>query len=177
MNLLWRWFPASSPSHEALQQPSETLRRPDLRRRNRDCHQIPHAHQVVGGASQAKDPVDVQGPAMTYFAQQGNGLQPAKALFDAFTFLLTDSIAGVPRGSTIDGAPSRPGFVLGNMRRHPKTSAFTDKVAGIKGFVAAHRHPPLSAKVTQHLQCSIALRPSTGFPHPTVHDQAVAILH
>src|SRR5215469_7667911 len=71
---------------------------PDLRLRNRDRHQISHADQVIGGTGQAEDPIDLQGSAMSYLAQQSDRLQPAKAFFDSFAFLLADCVSHVPRG-------------------------------------------------------------------------------
>jgi len=58
---------------------------PNLLRRNCAGHQVSHAHQVVGGAGEGKDPIYLQGSAMKHFAQQRDGLQlqPAKTFFDA----------------------------------------------------------------------------------------------
>src|SRR5579863_9663711 len=69
---------------------------PNLQLRNWFCQQIPHADQVVGSAGQAEDPIDLQGSAMSYLAQQSDCLQPAKALFDPLAFLLADRVARVP---------------------------------------------------------------------------------
>src|SRR5262245_25063095 len=48
---------------------------------------------------------------MPHFAQQRNGLQPTKALFDALPFLLAEAVARLPAGAPIDGAAVlRPRF-------------------------------------------------------------------
>src|SRR5215469_10757413 len=66
---------------------------PDLLRLNCRSYQVAHAHQVVGCAREGKDPIYLQGSAMTHFAQQRDGLQPAKTFFDALPFLLADGVA------------------------------------------------------------------------------------
>src|ERR1700723_658409 len=77
---------------------------PDLLRWNYAAHQVPHAYQVVGRAGEREDPIDFQRSAMPNFAQQRNGLQPAKTFFDALPLLLTEGIALVQRGAIINGA-------------------------------------------------------------------------
>ena len=81
-------------------------------RRNYAVHQVPHAHQIVSRARKRKDPIDLQRPAMPYFAQQRNRLQPAKTFFDALPLLLTDRVARVPRRATVDGAATSSPKVL-----------------------------------------------------------------
>src|SRR5882724_12512217 len=77
---------------------------PDSLPRNYAAHQVPHAHQVVGRAGKREDPIDFQRSAMPHLAQQRNGLQPAKAFFDALPLLLTAGIALAQRGAAINGA-------------------------------------------------------------------------
>src|SRR5437016_6918340 len=89
-----------------------------LLRRNCRSHQVSHAHQVVGCAREGKDPIYLQGSAMTHFTQQRDGLQPAKTFFDALPFLLADGVARVSRGSTINGAAASASQVLRHVRRH-----------------------------------------------------------
>jgi hypothetical protein len=115
---------------------------PDLLRRNCRSHQVSHAHQVVGCAREGKDPIYLQGSAMTHFAQQRDGLQPAKTFFDALPFLLTEGVASMSRGSTIDRAAASPSQVLRHVRRHPQVRAFAHKIRGVETFVTAHRHAP-----------------------------------
>src|SRR5437764_4662919 len=43
-----------------------------------DCREVSHAHQVVGCAGEAEDPVHFAHSAMPHFAQQGDRLQPAE---------------------------------------------------------------------------------------------------
>src|ERR1700690_1672045 len=100
-------FRVVAPLVEGLRRRFSTTERnypPGLLCRNRPGHQVSHAPQVVGRASEGKQPVHHQGSAMTYLAQQGNRLQPAKTFFDALPFLLTDGVARVSGGSRIDGA-------------------------------------------------------------------------
>src|SRR5260370_22493160 len=55
------------------------------------------SHQIVGRARKREDPIYFQRSAMPHFAQQRNGLQPAKTFFDALPLLLTDGIALVQK--------------------------------------------------------------------------------
>ena len=55
---------------------------------------------------------------MFQFAQQRDLFQPAETLLDPFPLLLTQGIAGVPRGAGIDGAAAPSAVVLRHMRRN-----------------------------------------------------------
>jgi len=66
------------------------------------CHQncggqVSHAHQIVGGAGEGKDPVHFAHTAMANLAHERDRLQPAKAFFDPFPLLLADGVTRVPR--------------------------------------------------------------------------------
>ena len=50
----------------------------DLDLQRWDCREVSHAHQVVGCAGEAEDPVHFAHSAMPHFAQQGDRLQPAE---------------------------------------------------------------------------------------------------
>ena len=63
----------------------------------RGSHQVSHAHQVVGCASESKYPIELQRSAMPHLAQPGNRLQPPKTFLDALSFLLADAAAGMLR--------------------------------------------------------------------------------
>src|SRR6266567_2109678 len=114
---------------------------------------------------------------MPHFAQQRNGLQPAKTFFDALPLLLTDGIARVSRRATIDGAAASSPKILRHVRRHPKVPALAHEIRRVEALVAAHRHAPASWNFLQHFQRGIALGRARGFPYSAVHNQAVAILH
>jgi hypothetical protein len=57
--------------------------------------EIAPAHQVVGGRAEAKQPVDKTSASVPQFAEERDGLQPAKGLFDQLPLALVDSISGV----------------------------------------------------------------------------------
>jgi hypothetical protein len=83
----------------------ETHVGPDLRQRN--CGgQVSHAHQIVGGAGQRKDPVHSADPTMPHLPHERDRLQPAEAFFDPFPPLLADGVTRVPRGAAINRATS-----------------------------------------------------------------------
>src|SRR6201998_2889725 len=114
---------------------------------------------------------------MPQFAQQRNGLQPTKTLFDTLPFLLPDTVAGVPGGASIVATPASPRKVLRHMWRHMKVAAFLDELRGVETLVPSHGPLPVSRKVLQHVQRGITFGRSRGFPYSAVHYQSVAILH
>ena len=99
---------------------------------------------------------------MPHFAQQRNGLQPAKTFFDALPLLLADGIARLSRGATINGAAASSPKVLRHVRRHPNVPALAHEIRRVEALVPAHRHAPASRNFLQHFQCSIALGRACG---------------
>ncbi len=85
-----------------------------LRRLNR---QISHADQVVSGCRKGEDPSYLEDSTVPDFPQQGNGLEPTEALFDALPLPLTDGISRVLRRASINRTPAWPLKVLGYVRR------------------------------------------------------------
>src|SRR5712691_8308362 len=77
--------------------------------------EIAPAHQVVGGRAEAKQPIDEASTAVAEFAEERDGLQPAKGLLDQLPFALAQGIGRMTRRAPINGAPAEPG-VLGHMR-------------------------------------------------------------
>ena len=102
--------------------------------------QISHTYQIVGCASEGKDPIHFADPAMAHFSHQRNRLQPAKAFFDSLPLPLADGVSQVPRGAAINRAPTVPSQVLRHMRHYPQVPALGHKPARVKPFVATHRH-------------------------------------
>jgi hypothetical protein len=71
-----------------------------------NCHgQISHAHQIVGCASEGKDPIHFADSAMANFRHQRNRLQPAKAFFDPLPLLLADGALDLPACAAATAAP------------------------------------------------------------------------
>src|SRR5258708_6014137 len=92
-----------------------TLRRhygSDLLRQNGSSHQVSHAHQIVGCASERENPIHFQCAAVPQSAQQRDGLQPAEAFFDALPLLLAEGIARLSRGAAVDGTAASSSGVL-----------------------------------------------------------------
>ena len=75
-------------------------------------NEIAPAHQIVGGRPEAKHPVDEASATVAEFAEERDGLQPAEGLLDQLPLALTQGIARMPRGATINRAAAEPG-VLG----------------------------------------------------------------
>ena len=149
---------------------------PDLHRKNCEA-QVSHAHQVVSGAREGEDPIHLTYATMSEFSQQRDRFQPAEAFFDALPFPLTDGIAWVPRGSPINGTPTWPLLILGDMRRNIQVSALGDKTGSIKSFVPANRNRLAAGNLLQHHQRRIPLCRSVGLKNFRGDNQSVAVLH
>src|SRR6478735_7200283 len=65
--------------------------------------QLWQPHQIISRRCQGEHPTDAILSAMAGLAHSAAGLGPAEYLFDAFSDALTDSVAGVMGGTTIDG--------------------------------------------------------------------------
>ena len=98
----------------------ETHFRPNLPSEN--CRaQISHAHQIVGGTGEGKDPVHFTNSTMMQLPQERNRFQPPEAFFDPLPPLLAQTIAKVTRRTPVDGAPAIPLQILCDMRRYPQS--------------------------------------------------------
>ena len=116
----------------------ETHVDPDLRHCN--CGgQISHAHQIVGRASEGKDPVHFAQPTMPYLPHQRNRFQPAETFFDPLPLSLAHRIARVSSGAAINRAASASSQVLSHVRRYSQMAALLYKTERVEPFVAGHR--------------------------------------
>src|SRR5206468_690698 len=112
----------------------------DLDLQRWDCREVSHAHQVVGCVGEGEDPVHFAHSAMPHFAQQGDRLQPAETLFDALSFLLTESIAGMLCRAPVDCAPTAPCQVLRLMGRHSQMSTLGHEIPSVEALISAYGH-------------------------------------
>src|SRR6185295_234271 len=95
----------------------------------RCLEQATHPHEVVRRRGECEDPFHPGPAAVAQLAEQGNGLEPAEGLLDLLTFPLTDRIAGMTRGATIDRTPApRAGRVLRDVRGGPELAQGGDMV-------------------------------------------------
>src|SRR5678815_2017950 len=87
------------------------------------------ADQVVRRRREGDDPIDECPAAMAELAQPADRLQPPKDLFDQLPLLLADGIAGMPRGSLIDGAARD---LLRDVRRDPQRAHARDEAGDVE---------------------------------------------
>ena len=146
----------------------------NLARLNRCSAQVPHTYQVVSGTGEGEHPVHLKDPAMAHFPQQRDRLQPSETFFDALPLLLADSIAGVARGTCVDGAPASAPIILRHVRCHSQMAAFGHEIRSVISFVPAHCHWLRTRNLLQHDQRCVALRCPIGFEYFCVHDQSVS---
>src|SRR5207245_11656589 len=116
---------------------NETHVRPNLPSENCSA-QISHAHQIVGGTGEGKNPVHFTDSTMTQLPQERNRFQPPEAFFDPLPPLLTQTIAKVTRRAPVDGAPAIPLQILCDMRRYPQVATLRHELSRVVALVASH---------------------------------------
>ena len=119
---------------------------PSSSRPSRD--EIAPAHQVVGGRTKAKQPIDEASAAVAEFAEERDGLQPAEGLLDQLPLALTQGIARMTRGATINRAAAEPG-VLGHVRRDAHPAHGPDPGAPVVQLVRGHGDAAASSAATR----------------------------
>src|ERR1700730_395654 len=144
---------------------------------NRRSAQVPHTYQVVSGSGEREHPVLLKDPAMAHFPQQRDLLQPSETFFDALPLLLADSIAGVARGTCVNGAPASAPIILRHVRCYSQMAAFGHEIRSVISLVPAHCHWLRTRNLLQHNQRSVALRGPISLEYFCVHDQSVSVLH
>lgn len=65
--------------------------------------QVPHSDQVVCCYRQGEVPVDLPDASVAGLTKHADCFEPAKDFLDPLAELLTDLVAAMPRGTTIDG--------------------------------------------------------------------------
>src|SRR5882762_5223875 len=100
--------------------------------------QISNADQVISRSREDEDPVDAFATAMAQLAQQADRLQPTEDLFDAFAFPLTDLIARMSGGATIN-CRAAISVVLGHVRRHFQGAQVFHEIMSVVVLIAGHR--------------------------------------
>src|SRR5713226_9666907 len=65
-------------------------------------YQFRQPHQVVCGATEDEQPVDLVQSAQLHLADRAGLLEPSKSLFDQPSAAQADGVAGMPRGSAIE---------------------------------------------------------------------------
>src|SRR5262249_8633768 len=104
-------------------------------------HEIAPAHQVVGGRTEAKEPVDEATAAVPQFPEERDGLQPTKRLLNELALAVTQTVAGVPRRACVDRTATVAKRVRHDMRRDAHPSHGADPRARIVRLVRSHRDP------------------------------------
>src|SRR5215467_15495718 len=155
---------------------NKTHLRPNLPSKNWSA-QIAHAHQIVSGTGEGKDPVHFTDATMTQLPQERYRLQPPKAFFDPLPPLLTQAIAKVTRRAPVNRTPAIPLQILCDMRGHSQVATLRHKISRVEPLVASHRHLLSSWYLLQHHQRGISFRGSIGHKHFRVHNQSIPVFH
>src|SRR6516164_3036702 len=79
--------------------------------------QLGQSDQVVGGAREDHQPLDVRETAEFHLAQPADRFQPAERRLDAGSGVLTHRVARVPRHAAVDRTAAWPIQILRNMGR------------------------------------------------------------
>src|SRR3982074_3771991 len=72
-------------------------------------YQFRQPHEVVGGAAEDEQPIDLVQSAQLHLADRAGLLEPSKSLFDQPSAAQADGVAGMARGSAVEvrAAPPR----------------------------------------------------------------------
>src|SRR5918997_3784523 len=98
--------------------------------------QLGDADQVVGGSGEGEAPPDALEPSVAGLAQAARDLDPAERLLDPLADALAQGVAGMPRGSTVDGrGPVR--VVLGDVRGYVHLPQIRHMLGHVEGLVRA----------------------------------------
>ena len=97
----------------ALRPPSGALLPEALLRSLGDQFRQPH--EVVGGATEDEQPIDLVQSAQLHLAYRTGLFEPSKSFFDQPSAAQADGVAGMPRGSAVE-VRAAPLLVLGHMR-------------------------------------------------------------
>src|ERR1700736_2970041 len=65
-------------------------------------YQFRQPHEVVGGAAEDEQPIDLVQSAQLHLADRAGLLEPSKSLFDQPSAAQADGVAGMPRGSAVE---------------------------------------------------------------------------
>src|SRR6201996_6493210 len=136
-------------------------------------NELSHAHQVISRCREGENPSDIEQSAMFHFAQQRDIFQPAEALLNPLSLLLTDVVTGMPCGARIDGAAATSAVVLRHVRGYVHVAALLDELRRVKSLVAADRDATVAGDLLQHQKRRIALGPPVGLEQLRIHDQTV----
>src|SRR5258707_12535203 len=134
--------------------------------------------EVVSGAAEDEQPIDLVQSAQLYLADRAGLLEPSNSLFDQPSAAQADGVAGMPRGSAVE-VRAAPLLVLGHMRGDVQGACSRDEILGVVGLVRAYGDaPPASCSlVLKHQQRGFALSVAVRLGDHGGGDQAVAVLH
>src|SRR5450432_7108 len=107
---------------------------------------------------------------------QSDSLHPAKALFDAFPFLLADRVAAMPRRSGINRAATVALRVLCYVRGDLHMPALGHEIPRVVTFVGTYGDLMVARYLFQHSHRRSSLCQTIGGKHFRVHNQSVAVL-
>src|SRR5947209_3737751 len=103
--------------------------------------QIPHPNQIVGGGRKSEDPSDTPHAAVLSFPLARDGLQPSEKLFHELALPLTDFVAGVLCGTSINGTAAGTVGVLRDMGCGALCARLPHEIFGVVGLVPSDSDP------------------------------------
>src|SRR2546425_694166 len=89
--------------------------------------QFRHANEVVSGDCEVSAQLGARSADESGFSEVGDGLEPAKDLFDAFALALAYLVARPAGGTAIERGTLRPFEVLSDVGRDPEFATTGDK--------------------------------------------------
>ena len=136
------------------------------------------SHQVVRRSGKGEDPLDSLAALVMQLSEQGDRFHPAQALFDLFSFPLTDRVSRMSRGSGIDRTPTansgRPLSHVGCRAELPQVCHAGPRVVRL---VKTDGDPVVARPLADQIHRSLALGGAGRRGHHGVHNQRRPILH
>ena len=141
------------------------------------CDEPWQPKQIVGGAAEDEDPVDLGQTSQLYLSEWAGLLQPSEGLLDQPTTTQADRVAGVPGGSCIK-VRTTPLFVLLNMGGDVDGTGSGDDALPVVRLVGAYRGAFCTVLLpfVEHQQGGIALGLPMGVRGHRDGDQTVTVL-
>ena len=141
--------------------------------------QFGHAHKIICSSHPPSGQLRSLSSLRTGFPKPSHCLHPAKNLFDSLSNPLTDAIALMARGTTVDGRAASALGISCYMRKNLSATQKLHKILSVIPLVGAQTFylNSLLSLTLKHLLGHFSLRTPGGLTDLEIDQQAVAVLH
>src|SRR4030095_10821571 len=146
---------------------------------NRLGHQFGHADKIVRSSDPPSRQSGSIGSPVVGLSKSSHGLHPTENLFYSFSYPLTDAIALMAHGTTINRRSASSLGIGCYMRDDLSASQKIHKPLSVIGFIGSHSFYPhaFSFLTLYHTLSRFPLCGASGLTDGKINQQAVAVLH